>query len=719
MDQGLYVCMLSLHGLVRGRDPELGRDADTGGQVLYVLELARTLADRPEVGRVELVTRRIDDPSVGPDYAVDEEALGPKCAIVRLPFGPARYIRKELLWNHLDVLVDRMLAHFRQRRRIPDVIHSHYADAGYVAGELSRLLGVPQIHTSHSLGRVKQARLLESGVALEAIERQFNMSRRIATEEKVLRSAAVIVASTRQEIEKQYALYERKRARGFALIPPGTDTRRFFPPRRRWSPPYIQDEVDRFLRNPKKPMILAISRAETVKNLLTLVEAYASDPELQQIANLVLVLGNRDDIRAMEDGPREVFTELLLAIDRFDLHGRVALPKHHRCEDVPELYRLAFKRRGVFVNAGVSELFGLTLIESAASGLPVVATRHGGPPDIVRNCRNGLLVNPLDAREIAGALLTVLRSPQEWRRWSARGIRGVARHYNWPAHVDKYLRALDRVKRRQRKARRRSILGLSRRDPRPLPVVERMLVTDIDGTLIGDRDGVGALFEYLEENKDGMAFAIATGRTLDSAVRALEQWRVPMPDVLITGVGSEIHYGPDLGKDEGWTQHIRAFWRRGALEEALRTVPGLRLQARANQREFKLSYNVDPGLVPAVSEIRRLLRARGLVATLIRSGTFLDVLPMRASKGRAVRYLSYKWDFPLNRVFVAGDSGNDEEMLRGDTLATVVGNHGPELEHLRGSFQVYFAEGRRARGILEGLQHYDFCGVAAGLKRRP
>ncbi len=59
-------------------------------------------------------------------------------------------------------------------------------------------------------------------------------------------------------------------------------------------------------------------------------------------------------------------------------------------------------------------------------------------------------------------------------------------------------------------------------------------------------------------------------------------------------------------------------------------------------------------------------------------------------------------------VLVAGDSGNDEEMLRGNTLGVVVGNHDGELEHLRGHERVYFAAGSHARGILEGIDHYRF-----------
>ena len=53
----LYIALISVHGLIRGDDLVLGRDADTGGQTLYVVELARALAKQPEVARVDLLTR--------------------------------------------------------------------------------------------------------------------------------------------------------------------------------------------------------------------------------------------------------------------------------------------------------------------------------------------------------------------------------------------------------------------------------------------------------------------------------------------------------------------------------------------------------------------------------------------------------------------------------------------------------------------------------------
>ena len=59
--KGLYIQLYSIHGLIRGNNLELGRDADTGGQTKYVLELAQTLSEDPRVERVDLVTRQIKD----------------------------------------------------------------------------------------------------------------------------------------------------------------------------------------------------------------------------------------------------------------------------------------------------------------------------------------------------------------------------------------------------------------------------------------------------------------------------------------------------------------------------------------------------------------------------------------------------------------------------------------------------------------------------------
>ena len=706
----LYVLMLSLHGLIRTNNLELGRDADTGGQILYVVELARSLARQRQVGKVDLLTRLIEDPAVSEEYSHPQEALSNRAQIIRLRCGPRRYLRKESLWPYLDQLVDRALLFLREQKRLPDVIHSHYADAGYVGMQLSQLLGIPQIHTGHSLGRSKEQRLLAQGRKAQALERQFSFRRRIAAEEAVLQHASLIIASTPQESTEQYGLYTNYQPERAVVIPPGTDISRFAPPSRQKLPePEVTRLIDRFLMEPRKPLILSICRPEMRKNLGALVTAFGSSPALHERANLAIVAGNRDDIRELDAAQTEVMTNLLLDIDCYDLWGKVAFPKQHQSSHVAGLYRLAAQRKGIFVNPALTEPFGLTLIEAAASGLPIVATEEGGPRDIIAHCKNGVLVNPLDTKAIAAAMEYALADSGRWHQWARNGIAGVRNHYTWDAHVKKYLRVLSRLLHQQRKQIRRTMAIYHKPQRQPLPLISQMLITDIDNTLLGDRAALRRFLLAFKATPPSLGLGVATGRPLESALRILKEWNVPLPDVLITAVGSEINYGPKLRPDIGWQNFIKYSWRRDAVEEVLREVPGLILQSPENQREFKLSYNVDPDRLPPIAKIRALLKERNLSAHLIYSRqAYLDILPIRASKGRAIRYLAYKWGLPLRAFLVAGDSGNDHEMLIGDTLGVVVANHSPELASLKGNEQVYFARAAYADGIAEGMTHYAF-----------
>ena len=704
----IYILLISVHGLIRAKNMELGVDADTGGQSIYVVELANALAANKNVNKVDLLTRLIDDPNVSPDYAQPEEDLVHGAKIIRLACGPKRYLRKELLWPHLDQMVDRCLHHIRQQGRVPDIIHSHYADAGYVGRQLSMLLGIPQIHTGHSLGKPKQERLLSSGRKETAIEKQFNFEQRISVEEDIIQHASLIVTSTRQEVEKQYGMYRNAETCHFKVIPPGIDMSRFSPPGRKKIDNALTANIDRFLSDPAKPIILCICRPELRKNIKGLIGAYGMSEKLQKMANLILIAGCRESIRDLESTHQKVMNDLLLDIDYYDLWGKVAIPKHISQDDIPDLYRYAAKSKGVFINAAFTEPFGLTLIEAAASGLPFIAPDDGGPRDIISHCHNGLLANTLESQSIADSLLDALSDKARWRKWSKNGLINVKRHYTWDGHVEKYMKEVRHLLYRERKNLRKQHAALNV-GKSPIPLAKSAFISDIDNTLIGDREGVEQLVAWLKQNAGYSVFGIATGRPIDSAVEMLKKHRVPIPDVLITSVGSEIHYGASLTPDRGWANHIRHLWRRDELVKAMQSIAGMQLQSEDNQREFKISYLVDENTMPPVAEIYHHLNSLNLRAQVIYShGEFLDILPLRASKGHAIRYLAYKWGLSLHQFLVSGDSGNDIEMLLGDTLAVVVGNYSEELEKLKGMEQIYFAKAHYAKGVLEGMSHYHF-----------
>ncbi len=698
------ILLISVHGLIRTNNLELGRDADTGGQIKYVVELARTLAEFNDVEQVNLLTRRIIDPDISDDYSRPYEPISDKAQIIRLEAGPEAYLPKEELWDYLDTFADNALAYIRELGRTPDVIHSHYADAGYVGVRLANILGIPLIHTGHSLGRVKRRRLLASGLKRNEIETRYNMTRRIEAEEDTLAMAELVIASTQNEIEEQYGLYDHYQPELMRVIPPGTDLERFHTPTGTEANEPIAQQLHRFLTEPNKPMILALSRPDERKNIATLIEAYGESAELQAMANLIIVAGNRYDIREMESGARNVLSDILLLIDQFDLYGKVAYPKNHSSDDVPLLYRLATASNGVFVNPALTEPFGLTLIEAAASGLPLVATEDGGPQDIIGHCHNGLLIDPLDSEAMSQSLLNVLKDRKNWKRLSANGLKGAHQYYSWQAHAKTYLDELRPLLERIEPPKRAPL------QRRPMLYHDRAIFSDLDQNLLGDPESLAEFVKVIRDNRKCATFGIATGRSLESALRIMKRYHISQPDILITSVGTEIYYAPQLTADLAWALHINYMWNPDRVRTVLADLPGLKLQSKKEQSRFKISYYMDPDTAPSIDEINSMLHQAELsVNTFLSFGQYLDIVPVRASKGFALRYFADQWDIPLEHILAAGGSGTDEDMMRGNTLAVVVANrHEEELSHLTDVERIHFSQQSYSRGILEAIEYYDF-----------
>jgi sucrose-phosphate synthase len=590
---------------------------------------------------------------------------------------------------------------------MPDLIHGHYADAGYAGAQLSRLLHVPYVFTGHSLGRVKRERLLEQGEQdRSSLEQTFQFSSRNEAEEIALETASLVITSTSQEVREQYELYEHYQPDRMEIIPPGVDMERF---RADGKPPddcELIKSLSVFLREPDKPIILAVARPDSKKNFETLVHVYGKSRQLQSLANLVLVMGRRADLRETPADQRRVLMNILTLIDVYNLYGKVAYPKTHVPEDIPWLYRHAALSRGVFVNPALNEPFGLTLLEAAACGIPVVATQDGGPQDIIGNCHNGLLIDPLNQDQIEHALVRCLTEPQSWDQWSANGIVNVKKHYSWDAHADRYLRDVCELV-----AESAVPVLADKRYPRRLPDFDRMIITDLDNTLDGDDEALAEFSVMLHNAGRQVGFGIATGRRLDDVLSYLETHDLPKPDLLATAVGTELYYGKEMLKDKGWSKQMAMYWQPSEVYRVLDSIDGLSRQSDHEQTEFKVSYLIDTAMAPSIGKIRRALRETGLrVKVIVSRRMFLDVLPIRGGSDLAIRYITYRWGFEPEQLLIAGDSGNDEGMLRGRTLGVVVGNYSPELEKLRHMPRVYFAKAHHARGILEGIEHYNFLG---------
>ena len=705
---GRLIMHIALQGCLKSGPIPYGLTADTGGHIRYLLELVEALSHQPEVAHQIIVTRAFDAPHLGADYSIPEETLYPGVTLWRCWGASSEYLPKEALWRELPAMVEALVERMRNEGVRPDVVHAHYADAGAMASRIKTLLGIPYVFTAHSLGATK----IPHRFSGSSIDR--TLRRRIRFEELALVNADGVVASSDHEAQVQYALYRHYDPHRTQVNPPGCNLNHF----QVAVPPKAADEVDielrRFLRRPDRPCLLAIARPVRKKNLSALLTAYGEDPSLRDKANLVIIAGTRSNIAQQENEMREVWDQLITLIDRYDLYGDVAYPKHHEFQHIPAIYQWAASRRGIFVNAALSEPFGLTLLESAAAGLPVIATKEGGPVDILRRCQHGILVTPTDIPALAEACHHLLDDKLAWARHSSRGRRNVD-FYSWSRHATQYLQAVSRLPRQGSRNERH---------------VTSLLATDMDGTLLGHREGLAQLKGWLHRNPHCL-FVVATGRSAGKALNELEAWDAPRPDVLICDVGSSIYLLQNRKAPvflHSWQRKLNEGWQRTACQRLLDDHPGLTRQPPRTQSPYKLSYYIRKAYHDAdgrsvrklARSIEELLASNGVPARIVCShGNLLDALPPNGGKANAVDFIRGYYGIDRACVITAGDSGNDLDLLRYGAVGIAVANHSGELTPLRLHPTIYWASGKSAAGIMEGLHHSPLNPPPARLNTHP
>lgn len=230
-----------------------------------------------------------------------------------------------------------------------------------------------------------------------------------------------------------------------------------------------------------------------------------------------------------------------------------------------------------------------------------------------------------------------------------------------------------------------------------------LLATDLDGTLVGDRSGLDKLLGFYDAQDYDVSLIYITGRHHQSALSLIEEEKLPLPAVLITDVGTEIHLGPALEKDRDWEQRMLSNWQPEAIDELAASISGLKKQDLpvTNRCSF---YAEDPDTVLAFEQ---QLVSAGILHKLIYSGgRDLDILPADSGKGAALQYILDKFDAHDAKLLVAGDSGNDKEMLTLGFPSVIVGNAQPELLQSPESPMIFRASKVCAGGIQEAWNHF-------------
>ncbi|WP_438313058.1 HAD-IIB family hydrolase [Sporosarcina sp. FA9] len=231
-----------------------------------------------------------------------------------------------------------------------------------------------------------------------------------------------------------------------------------------------------------------------------------------------------------------------------------------------------------------------------------------------------------------------------------------------------------------------------------------MLATDLDGTLVGDKEALHKLLRYFDKKIYDIALIYITGRHYASALSLIESEALPMPDVLISDVGTSIYMTKSTVEDKDWTKKMQTDWQPDLVEEIASQITALTKQLLPDNG--RISFTTQSGKAPVIQLEKALIVNNVSHKLIFSSNRDVDILPRNSGKGEALTYVLEKYSCASVNVLVAGDSGNDIEMLSLGHPSVIVGNAQDELSSLEVHPQLYRSVQKYAGGIHEAWMHF-------------
>jgi sucrose-6F-phosphate phosphohydrolase len=233
-----------------------------------------------------------------------------------------------------------------------------------------------------------------------------------------------------------------------------------------------------------------------------------------------------------------------------------------------------------------------------------------------------------------------------------------------------------------------------------------LVISDVDGTLLGDAVELNLLRQWAACQGGRVEWVYSSGRFCQSLRESVANEKLPNPVALIGGVGTEVCSFPAGDTIGGWRKDLAVQFSATLIRNKLKSFPRLALQPEEFQSELKVSYFLHDALTEELTQVETILRELHLDIQLVYSSQRdLDILPLRANKGNAARFIAQHLGFQAKQVVVAGDSANDLAMFQVGFRGIVVNNAHRELKAME-SQSVVVTRRSYAGGVLEGLLHW-------------
>ncbi len=412
------IAFISTHGYIAA-NPPLGAP-DTGGQVVYILELAKKLG---EFGyKVDIWTRRFEDQP-------EKETVNANVKIIRVPCGGRDFIPKEYLYEKIPEWARNALKYIRKHKLHYDFINSHYWDAGMAGELLSKELDITHIHTPHSIGTWKKEQM-ETDFPQDAhtFEEKYNFSTRIKNERKIYRHCDMVIATTPIQLDKLEEDYDLPSSQ-IKMIPPGYDDSKFFP---------VGEATRKAIKERlglEGRTVFSLSRLALNKGADLLLQGFSIVKQRIKDAHLLLSIGHENRTESEE----ELFNQLKQLQREYRLEDSITFKGYIPDEELPDYYRAA----DVFVMPSRYEPFGMVAVEALACGTPTVVTIHGGLYRILEYGINTLFVDPFDKEDLGITLTKPFRYHSLRRRLSLNGSDLARSRFTWTGVAQQLLNAVE------------------------------------------------------------------------------------------------------------------------------------------------------------------------------------------------------------------------------------------------------------------------------------
>lgn len=396
------IAVISVHSCPLAR---LG-SKDTGGMSVYIKELSRELGTR---GMAVDIFTRVDDPA---RQRVVEFA--PNARVIHVPAGKLARIDKTQIWPHLPEFV-RNIEQFRKEHGLEyQFLHTHYWLSGWAGILLNERWRVPHVTMFHTLGQLKnQARPEENESAV-----------RIGVEGRVMAAADAVIAATEHERREMIRLYDADPSR-LRVIPCGVNLGLFQPLPRRMAREAIG-------LNGKRS-ILFVGRVEPLKGVDLLLKAFEQVASTRDDCELLVAGG--DSLPGSYTAQMHQLSSDLGIADRVRFLGTVEQ------QQMPAYYSAA----DVVVVPSHYESFGLSAAEALACGTPVIASKVGGLPTIVREGENGFLIPWRCPEAFAERMNRLLDDRALWGKLS-QAARASVERFDWGIIAERTLEVYDELR---------------------------------------------------------------------------------------------------------------------------------------------------------------------------------------------------------------------------------------------------------------------------------